>query len=55
MPIAIDLMINECEKTYSAFPERLYIVQDGKVVYVGGVGPFDYKVCEVEDWLKKTK
>lgn len=36
---------------YGAWPERLYIVVRGVVVYQGGLGPFDYKLAEVQDWL----
>lgn len=36
---------------YGAWPERLYIIVDGTVVYQGGQGPFDYKLHEVQDWL----
>ena len=36
---------------YGAWPERLYVILDGVVVYQGGLGPFDYKLHEVQDWL----
>lgn len=54
MPIVMDTMKNELDNTYTAWPERLYIVKDSKILYVGGLGPLDYKVDEVEDWLKKN-
>jgi hypothetical protein len=38
---------------YEAWPERLYIVLDGAVVYKGGFGPFDYRLDEVQDWLAR--
>ena len=53
MPIVMDTMSNELDKSYKALPERLYIVKDGAILYVGGVGPFDYKLAEVEGWLKQ--
>lgn len=36
---------------FDAWPEKLYIILNGVVVYEGGNGPFDYKLCEVQDWL----
>ena len=39
-----------CER-FDAWPERLYIILDGAVVYQGGYGPFDFKLAEVKDWL----
>lgn len=48
MPIVMDTMKDDLEKAYKAWPERLYIIKDGKLQYVGGVGPFDYKIEEVE-------
>ena len=49
----MDMMDDKLMKEYAAFPERLYIVLDGKIEYKGGMGPFDYKIDEVEGWLKK--
>ena len=54
MPIVMDTMTDELNKSYKALPERLYIVKDGTIQYVGGVGPFDYNIGEVEEWLKKN-
>jgi len=50
--LVVDLMDNNAQLTYKALPERLYIVLDGVVVYVGGKGPFDYLIDEVEYWLE---
>jgi len=38
---------------YRGWPERLFIIVDGVVVYRGGEGPFGYKLIEVEQWLEK--
>lgn len=46
-------MSNAGEKRYAAWPERLYIIDGGKVAYVGGKGPFDYKPPEVAAWLEE--
>ncbi|XP_076359181.1 type I iodothyronine deiodinase-like [Tachypleus tridentatus] len=54
-PLLVDSMINEAKKSYAALPERLYIIKKGRIVYEGGVGPMDYKVKEVEEWLQKYR
>lgn len=52
-PVLVDLMEDKCNKAFAAMPERLYIVQDGVIVYKGGRGPFDYRLSEVQDFLVK--
>lgn len=52
-PIVIDNMSNAANRWFGAMPERLFIIQDGIVVYVGEAGPFGYHVNEVKNWLKK--
>jgi hypothetical protein len=47
----LDDMDNAAGLAYCALPERLFIVRDGVIVYVGGYGPFDYKISEVREWL----
>lgn len=49
--LVCDSFDNQVYTYYQCSPERLYIVQDGVIVYQGGVGPFDYKLAEVKDWL----
>ncbi len=53
MPIGIDDMQNTAMTTFSAWPERLYVVEDSKIVYKGGIGPYEYRPQEVRDWLKE--
>ena len=48
-------MDNKANKAYGALPERLYILLNGKIAYMGGQGPFGYKIDEVEDWLTNHK
>ena len=39
----VDEMDDTVNKAYAAWPTRLYLVGlDGKVVYHGGLGPFDF-------------
>ena len=49
--ILVDLMDNKAGTAYAALPERLYVVLDGKIVYEGELGPFGYKLDEVEQYL----
>lgn len=55
MPIVMDDMTDQLEKAYSSWPERLYVLQNGKILWIGGVGPFNYSVPELEKWLKKRE
>ena len=48
-------MEDKANKAYGALPERLYILFNGKITYMGGQGPFGYKINEVEFWLKNHK
>lgn len=48
-----DTMDDNMERKYGAFPERLYAIDDGKIVYQGGVGPFQYDVEGYGQWLQK--
>jgi len=47
----IDTMENSSGGAYCAVPERLYVIKDRKMIYVGGPGPFHYDVKEVRDFL----
>ncbi len=51
-PLVIDTMANTANDLYSAWPERLYVIDtDGKIIYRGGQGPFDYHPDEVRALL----
>jgi len=50
-PLLVDNMDNEASKSYGSFPDRLYIVLNGKIVYQGGVGPLGYNTADIESWL----
>jgi len=52
-PFLVDNMKDEASRAYGSFPDRLYIVLDGIIVYQGGVGPIDYNTFEVEQWLER--
>ena len=49
--VMVDLMDNAANIAYGAFPERLCIIQAGKVAYEGGLGPNYYKPEDIHDWL----
>jgi len=51
--ILVDPMDDRANLAFAALPERLYVVREGRVVFEGGMGPFDYKIGKVEEFLKK--
>ncbi|KAM7410100.1 hypothetical protein PAMA_001514 [Pampus argenteus] len=54
-PVVVDEMNDVTTIKYGALPERLYVVQAGKVVYKGGMGPWGYSPQEVRLFLEKMK
>ncbi|KAL8178639.1 UNVERIFIED_CONTAM: Type I iodothyronine deiodinase [Gekko kuhli] len=52
-PVVLDTMENLSSSKYAALPERLYVLQRGKIVYKGGVGPWNYSPQEVREVLKQ--
>lgn len=48
---AVDTMKDETNLSYGALPERTAIILDGKVQYIGGIGPFNYDLVELEKEL----
>jgi len=52
IPLGIDAMNDAADHLYAGWPERLYVIDEtGKIVYRGGMGPFDYHPSEVNAWL----
>jgi len=51
-PLLVDNMEDEASKSYGSFPDRLYVILDGVVVFQGGVGPHGYLPKLVEEWLE---
>lgn len=52
LPFGVDDMTNAANDAYSAWPERLYIIdENGHIAYHGGMGPFNYAPKEVREWL----
>ncbi|TWW57822.1 Type I iodothyronine deiodinase [Takifugu flavidus] len=54
-PVVVDDMNNSCAIKYGALPERLYVLQAGKVLYKGAVGPWGYDPQAVRSYLEKMK
>lgn len=54
IPIAIDTMNDAADHTYGGWPERIYIIDEsGRIVYRGGLGPFNYHPEEARAWLAR--
>lgn len=54
LPLGVDAMSNAADHTYAAWPERIYIIDEsGKIVYRGGLGPFNYHPQEARAWLER--
>ena len=52
LPFGVDDMNNAADLAYSAWPERIYIIdENGHIAYRGGMGPFNYKPAEARAWL----
>lgn len=46
-------MENELNYAFGAFPERLFVLLDGVVVYEGGATPINYSLGELEKWINE--
>ncbi len=52
LPMLVDGIDDTVGRTYSGFPDRLYLIdREGRVAYKGGRGPFGYKPRELEQTL----
>ena len=51
----VDDIANTVGICYAAWPERLYVIgTDGRIVYKGGMGPFDFDPSAVETFLEEN-
>ncbi|XP_019620475.1 PREDICTED: uncharacterized protein LOC109467022 [Branchiostoma belcheri] len=48
----VDTMDDNVARAYACYPDRLFVILDGIVVYKGGLGPEGYHLDEVRDWLQ---
>ena len=53
--ILCDKMENRLSLLFAAHPERLVVLKGDQVVFIGGKGPFDYSINDLEDFLQKQK
>jgi Iodothyronine deiodinase len=53
-PPLVDDLNNSAEIAYTAWPDRLYVIdRDGRVAYKSRAGPYGFKPQEVESTLKR--
>jgi hypothetical protein len=54
VPLAVDAMDNRADALYGAWPERIYVIDEGgRVAYKGKLGPFGFHPEELEAWLSR--
>ena len=54
LPALVDDPDNRVERAYTAWPDRLYVIdRDGRVAYKSAAGPFGFKPAAVEEALKR--
>jgi len=51
MPIFLDSMKNVLNETFLAFPERLIVLENNYVTFIGSPGPFFCNVAELNNFL----
>ncbi|XP_037356460.1 type I iodothyronine deiodinase isoform X2 [Talpa occidentalis] len=52
-PVVVDTMKNQSSQLYAALPKRLYILQEGRILYKGEPGPWNYRPEEIRAILEK--
>jgi type I thyroxine 5'-deiodinase len=54
IPAIIDDLANSTEEAYTAWPDRLYVIdREGRVAYKSKPGPYGFKPADMEDVLKR--
>ncbi|XP_076805461.1 thyroxine 5'-deiodinase-like [Clavelina lepadiformis] len=51
--IVVDTMKNEANLNHGGLPERMCVVLDGEVKYIGGIGPYNFNIEEMITYLEK--
>ena len=55
IPAVIDDLANTTEEAYTAWPDRLYLIDtEGRVAYKSRPGPYGFKPAELEGALKRA-
>lgn len=52
--VYIDTMDNKLKHFFGVQYERLYIIQNNKIIFQGGQGPMNYSLDDVEEFLLNT-
>lgn len=52
--LVADCMDNNANVAYGVSNERVCIVQQKKIAYLGGKGPFFYNLKDVRQWLEQS-
>jgi hypothetical protein len=54
IPMLVDSMDNAAAELFAAWPERIYIIgRDGRLVYQGGPGPYEFRPQEAREALAR--
>jgi thyroxine 5-deiodinase len=51
IPLVVDTLSNSASIAYGALPERLVVLQQGRIQWVGGKGPEEYSIEDARDVL----
>jgi len=55
IPAVIDDLANSTEEAYTAWPDRLYVIDlEGRVAYKSKPGPFGFKPADMEVVIKRV-
>lgn len=52
--VVVDDISDPANRAYGGLYERLYIVQNSKIMYAGKLGPMGYCLEDVEEWLQEN-
>uniref|UniRef100_H2XKZ2 Iodothyronine deiodinase n=2 Tax=Ciona intestinalis TaxID=7719 RepID=H2XKZ2_CIOIN len=50
----VDSISNEANFAYGGLPERLAIIKNGRIHYIGGIGPMMYDITEMKKSLNEA-
>jgi hypothetical protein len=53
MPVVLDTIKDKLLKAYNSWPIRLYIINEGTIVFCGDQGPFGYSPASLDAVLRK--
>jgi len=51
--IFVDQMDNRLSELFAALPERLIVLQNGKIKFIGGKGPYQYSIPNLQTFIQK--